>query len=844
MKNVIQNIEEITDSRELLESKPHPFTISFAYILVTILVVALIWSYFGEIDVVVKSNGVVRPNEQENRIVNKVYGKIESINIEDGKKVKKGDVLYTIEYANFNVEQKAMYNELKEINKENNNLKKFRKSIIDNKNYFNDGIENEKDYYRKFLKYQIDYKKLHLENKQEKIKFSQEKKDKLLNKKAIGEQLNYTQKDIDNLKSLEKAIKENKKSLSSKNNLFNNKFVDYKTNIDKLENMIIQKRLALENVMDKEKQTLINNEKELEDLNLKLNNAKLDLEKFKDDYMSNIVASIENNEKNIEGIQYAIKSTNNKIDELKNEVGYLKLLKDSIKENRNLFSKSDVKKENIYYRKYKDYRCNMEGLQNNATNGSKIYDEKTLENAMLDIEKYRSEYLVNLNKSINEIKIELETLSESSSKKAVLEGKINNLKVLEQSIKQDKNLFPSSNEEYYNQFLSYDLDMKKLKNKAEQIKNGDGGKEIENANIAMEKYKNEFLLNLDDNINKNQTTLKELEITLSQDKNKVDNLRKTNSNLITLQKSIEENKNKFSKSDKEYYNKFSVYISNIDKLKNNISECENLTNNTQIKQKNSISNIQKELKSTELMLKEEKLNLLKYDNEFSLNINVEIDNNVKMLSKLQIDLEQNIEDSKMEQINDEYSKNMLNKYQTDILIDIDDNIKSDEIKIKELEKNLKAININIDDCIVKAPMNGVINMIKDITIQELLQNGTEIATIIPDSSLRYKVQLYVSNKDIADIKVGDKVKYHFEAIPYKEYGECLGTISKISTDARIDEQSGISYYAVETYVENKPLYSYKGEKTEIKLGMSCEAQIITKQKKILYYLLEKINLKK
>lgn len=56
-------------------------------------------------------------------------------------------------------------------------------------------------------------------------------------------------------------------------------------------------------------------------------------------------------------------------------------------------------------------------------------------------------------------------------------------------------------------------------------------------------------------------------------------------------------------------------------------------------------------------------------------------------------------------------------------------------------------------------------------------------------------------------------------------------------------QEIVSYYFVESEIENKPLFSYKGEQGEIKIGMTCEAQVVTKQKKILYYLLEKINLK-
>ncbi len=64
----------------------------------------------------------------------------------------------------------------------------------------------------------------------------------------------------------------------------------------------------------------------------------------------------------------------------------------------------------------------------------------------------------------------------------------------------------------------------------------------------------------------------------------------------------------------------------------------------------------------------------------------------------------------------------------------------------------------------------------------------------------------------------------------------------IATDATVDPKSGLSYYLVESTIENKPLFSYNGEKGELKMGMTCEAQVITKQKKILYYLLEKINL--
>lgn len=144
---------------------------------------------------------------------------------------------------------------------------------------------------------------------------------------------------------------------------------------------------------------------------------------------------------------------------------------------------------------------------------------------------------------------------------------------------------------------------------------------------------------------------------------------------------------------------------------------------------------------------------------------------------------------------------------------------------------------------MKATIDGVVNVKNDIAKGQLVQLGQEILSIIPQDDSQYKVQLYVSNKDITGMKIGEKIKYHFEALPYKEYGELTGTLTDIAEDATVDTKTGTSYYLVKSEIQNKPLFSYKGEKGELKMGMTCEAQVITKQKKILYYLLEKINLK-
>ncbi|WP_278184254.1 HlyD family efflux transporter periplasmic adaptor subunit [Alkaliphilus metalliredigens] len=114
---------------------------------------------------------------------------------------------------------------------------------------------------------------------------------------------------------------------------------------------------------------------------------------------------------------------------------------------------------------------------------------------------------------------------------------------------------------------------------------------------------------------------------------------------------------------------------------------------------------------------------------------------------------------------------------------------------------------------------------------------------MPYDDSNYTVRIYPSNEDIANINIGDKVKYNFLALPYKEYGELTGKIARIATDTKTTQEGNSSYYLVESDIETRALVSYKGEEADIKVGMICEARIVTKTKKILHYLLEKIDLR-
>lgn len=490
MREIVQNLKDITDSRELLESKPPSFIIIFIYILIALLIIAVIWSYIGEIDVVVKADGVVRPNQRISTINNILTGKVKEVYLEGGKQVKKGDILYTIDNTDLQIKKEFLEKEIDRKKIELENLNNLKRSILEDTNHFDSTKKEEEIYYYKYLKFQAD------------------------------------------------------------------------------------KNHSRENV-------------------------KL------------IITNIENTKDTITNLQ---------------------TLSNSIKNNTNLFE--DL--ENEYHAKYIDYSLKLKQLEEN------IYQRQ-------------KEYQIQ--------------------------------------------------EKMYQAGATPKTDYEKAKYALEQ------------GQLELEIFQNSTRLDLNLSLEENQRRLKELEIQLQQ----------------------------------------------------------------------TASGTAEALEA--------------------------------------------------------YPNIAVEHFKNENLISVNDQIRNLEAEIHQFENNLQAVKLNIDNSIVRAPIDGHINMITDINQGDNLQIATTIATIIPDNDTNYKIQIYAPNEEITNINISDKVKYNFMALPYKEYGELTGKITKIATDTKVANEGNTGYYLVEGDIENRPLISYKGEEVDIKVGMVCEARVVTKTKKILHYLLEKIDLR-
>lgn len=285
--------------------------------------------------------------------------------------------------------------------------------------------------------------------------------------------------------------------------------------------------------------------------------------------------------------------------------------------------------------------------------------------------------------------------------------------------------------------------------------------------------------------------------------------RQTSGQLQLLEQSALQRTSLFADTSSEYYTRFSDYHLKLTKLEAEKRKSEDSF-------KNTLGD--GDLAAAKRPLEDAQLAIEQYKNEFLLQIRSQVEDLRKKDRELELAL-------------------------STLYSDLNNQIKQNEDKLYALADKQKMLTMNLDDYEVRSPADGMVQIVKEISQGELLQPGEEIVSIVPENGSTFIIQLSLPNRDVANIKEGDRIKYHFEALPYKEYGELEGSVSQISPDAVQGPDGRGSFYVVEADIENKPLYSHKGDSAQIRVGMVCEAYMVSESKKILYYLLEKIDLR-
>jgi multidrug efflux pump subunit AcrA (membrane-fusion protein) len=104
MKSIIIDMKDLSDSKEVYDSRPNPFFAVFLYLVLLIVTVACLWSAFFTIDIVVKGTGTIMGAEDSLTVTNTMSGRVVAAHVVDGQMVKAGDLLYEVEHTDLSLQ--------------------------------------------------------------------------------------------------------------------------------------------------------------------------------------------------------------------------------------------------------------------------------------------------------------------------------------------------------------------------------------------------------------------------------------------------------------------------------------------------------------------------------------------------------------------------------------------------------------------------------------------------------------------------------------------------------------------------------------------------------------------
>ena len=105
-------VEFLPAALEVIETPPSPTGRATALLICLFFTIAVTWSYFGTVDIIATATGKIIPTGRTKIIQPMETGVIQTIHVQDGQKVKAGDVLIEIDTTISEAEQNRLQKEL------------------------------------------------------------------------------------------------------------------------------------------------------------------------------------------------------------------------------------------------------------------------------------------------------------------------------------------------------------------------------------------------------------------------------------------------------------------------------------------------------------------------------------------------------------------------------------------------------------------------------------------------------------------------------------------------------------------------------------------------------------
>ncbi|MDH6058503.1 HlyD family efflux transporter periplasmic adaptor subunit [Umezakia ovalisporum] len=177
------------------------------------------------------------------------------------------------------------------------------------------------------------------------------------------------------------------------------------------------------------------------------------------------------------------------------------------------------------------------------------------------------------------------------------------------------------------------------------------------------------------------------------------------------------------------------------------------------------------------------------------------------------------------------------KYQEQ-LKELETQIANLQAEIAQTNGKIASINLQIQQRVVRSPVDGIIFELPVTKSGEVVQVGQRIADIAPQNT-EMVLKANMPIQDSGFLKVGMPVKIKFDAYSFQEYGIVQGKVARISPDSKITQtpQGNIETYELEITLEQK--YIQSGTKRiPLTPGQTANAEIIVRQRRVIDFVLD------
>jgi hemolysin D len=159
-------------------------------------------------------------------------------------------------------------------------------------------------------------------------------------------------------------------------------------------------------------------------------------------------------------------------------------------------------------------------------------------------------------------------------------------------------------------------------------------------------------------------------------------------------------------------------------------------------------------------------------------------------------------------------------------------------EIAQTHSQIKSLKLQLEQRIVKSPVDGVIFELPIEKPGAVVQPGQMIAQIAPKGT-PFVLRASIPSQNSGFLRVGNQVKIKFDAYPFQDYGVVSGRVSRISPDSKLQDtdrgkmetfELDITLDSFEIQVGNKPI--------PLTPGQTATAEVITRQRRVIDFILD------